>query len=112
MAVPGADQAIVPVDKAVYLLDENHPQNRGKAAFFKAFGFRLESPAVLAQALLSTAHADVRDVQQQPDAVSYVVISAIQSPDGRNPTVRAVWWIDAGTTAPRLVTAHPHRRRT
>jgi hypothetical protein len=43
--VPGCDQAIVePTKVAAYLLSGTHPIGRGKAKFFKRFGFRADAP--------------------------------------------------------------------
>ena len=38
---------------------------------------------------------------------AYVVEGKLESPDGRNPGVRSVWFVDTGSQIPRLVTAYP-----
>jgi hypothetical protein len=37
----------------------------------------------------------------------YVLEGLLETPGGKRPPVRTVWIIDAGLTAPRLVTAYP-----
>ena len=37
----------------------------------------------------------------------YLVDGPLDSPSGITPAVRTVWIVDAGTDAPRLVTAYP-----
>jgi uncharacterized protein DUF6883 len=109
--VPLVQNATVALDKARYLLDANHPQNGGKAAFFLAFGFRLDAPEVLAEALLRhVLDHDVTDVQQHPYGTRYTVSGPLGTPDGRNPTVDAGWFIDPGSDTPRLTTATPRRK--
>ena len=38
---------------------------------------------------------------------TYVVEGTLPTPDGRNPRVRAIWFIREGEHRPRLVTAYP-----
>ena len=64
MQLPHVKHVTVALDKARYPLDANHSQNGGKAAFFLAFGFRLDAPEVLAEALLQHALGhEVTDIQ-------------------------------------------------
>jgi hypothetical protein len=50
--LPNADHALVDRDKITeYLLNPAHPDNGGKAKFFKALGFRRNDWQVLASAL-------------------------------------------------------------
>ena len=52
MMLPDADHAYVDRSKVVeYLLSLNHPDGRGKAAFFMRFGFRADQWEQLAEAL-------------------------------------------------------------
>lgn len=109
--LPHVRNATVSLEKIRYLLDPNHPQNRGKASFFLAFGFRLDTPEMLAEALLlHVLNHDVTDVQQHRYGTRYTVSGPLNTPDGRNPTVDAGWFIDPGSTTPRLTTAVPGRK--
>lgn len=109
--LPYVRNAAIALGKARYLLDASHPQNGGKAAFFLAFGFRLDAPEVLAEALLRhVLSQDVTDVQQHPYGTRYTVSGPLDTPDGRNPIVDAGWFIDPGSIVPRLTTATPGRK--
>lgn len=111
MQLPYVENVVVALDKARYLLDANHSQNGGKAAFFLAFGFRLDAPEALAEALLRHVLShDVTDVQRHPYGTRYTVSGSLDTPDGRNPTVDAGWFIDPGSVIPRLTTATPRRK--
>lgn len=95
-----------------YLLKLDHPRGASKARFFTAFGFRPEYPVPLFDALLE--HGEVNDIvtiESSPEATVYTVEGEITSPDGRNPRIRTVWQVDAGTSVARLITAVPLRRR-
>jgi len=79
-----------------------------KARFFKGFGFRREAPEQLAAALLAHAAGhDVSELQPTPFGVKFLIEGPLKAPDGRAPIVKAVWVVEAGSTAPRFVTAYP-----
>jgi hypothetical protein len=112
MRLPNVDLAIVEDRKITqYLLSEGHEDGHGKAEFFKAFGFCLQAPEVLIQALKDLAlNADVSNVQASPHGTKYVVEGQIQAPDGSAPVIKTIWIIESGETRPRLVTAFPGKR--
>src|SRR5208282_1145934 len=91
-----------------YLLAENHPQGRHKAAFFRRFGFTREAWQVLAAALAqhSSEHA-VRRIEDSPFGTRYVIDGTIETPSGRRTAIRTIWFIDVDGDSPRLVTAYP-----
>ncbi len=61
MKLPNFDKAEAPEAKITeYLLNETHPSNQGKAAFFRSLGFALAAWTVLADALLN--HAATHEV--------------------------------------------------
>jgi Domain of unknown function (DUF6883) len=107
--LPNIAHAEIPERKLVdYLLSHEHHVGQGKAAFFAAFGFARERWRELAAAL--RAHAAANEVASTPARESgrlFVVEGPMPAPDGRMPSIRAVWCIDAGTEVPRLVTAYP-----
>ena len=109
MNLPNAINAYVERSKIVdYLLAIDHPEGSGKAEFFTRFGFTADKWQVLADALI--AHARTHPVSSMSESkygTKYRIDGAIHCPDGRAPSLRAVWIIDAGADAPRLVTAHP-----
>ena len=109
LKLPSAELATVDASKVTeYLLSPTHPDGSSKAAFFMRFGFRIQSWEILAAALRAhgMAYAVVQQTQSRFGA-RYAVDGRITSPDGRNPRIRTVWLIEAGHTAPRLITAYP-----
>jgi hypothetical protein len=110
MKLPECASAIIPERKIVdYLLSFSHPDGRGKAVFFSRFGFDVAHWQILAQSLQqhATTH-DVAAVDHTPFGTRYVIEGPLLSPDGRNPSIRVVWFIATGETIPVLVTAYPH----
>jgi len=110
MMLPEVASAIVSEQKIVaYLLSFSHPDGRGKALFFSRFGFHADQWQVFAEALKQ--HAATHEVAARvvtPFGTRYVIEGALVTPDGRNPSVRTIWFIATRDTAPRLVTAYPH----
>lgn len=95
-----------------YLLSQSHPDGRDKAAFFTRFGFRADQWEQLADALREIAASNPAiNVVESAYGTRYTVDGALQSPDGRAPSVRTVWMVEAGKL-PRLITAHPLKPTT
>lgn len=66
----------------------------------------------LADALRAHARRnEVTQVDDTPFGRRYTIEGLIESPDGRNPLVRSVWFVDAGRDESRFVTAFPLRSR-
>jgi len=109
MKLPNAELAIVSKSKVTsYLLAKDHPIGRAKAAFFVAFGFTTQAWGSLVEALRQHANQhDVARVETSPFGTRYVIEGELISPDRRNPMVRTVWFIEAGSDVPRFVTAYP-----
>ncbi len=109
MRLPSLQKAVIPEAKIRgYLLSASHPYGRHKAAFFSRFGFNAESWGLMAAAL--RALAEQRDVVRVDDTefgTRYIIEGKLRAPDGRAPTVRAVWFIEKGEDRPRLVTVYP-----
>jgi hypothetical protein len=94
-----------------YLLSFSHPFGRHKAAFFVQFGFSEHTWEQLALAL--TRHAEEYEVTREEDSpfgMRYTIEGGLESPDGRRPLVRAVWFVERGQQIPKFVTAYPVRR--
>lgn len=106
--LPSAEKAEVPRRKVVaYLLNPDHPDGWGKAAFFTRFGFSKRAWNVLAAALRKHALENgVASVVTTPLGVRYVIEGPIEAPNGRTPDIRSVWFHE-GNLPPRLVTAYP-----
>ena len=112
MKLPNVEAAVVPQAKITdYLLSLTHESGKGKAGFFNRFGFSLEQWEALASALLlHAADNEVAKVEDSPFGKRYVIEGDMQTPDGRVPKVRAVWFIDNEQAIPRFVTAYPLKR--
>ena len=108
-----ADTLWIPTAKVTgYLLNLDHARGASKARFFVAFGFRPEHPEPLFDALLEHGNMnDIVGIESDPGVTVYTVEGEIVSPDGRNPRIRTVWQVDAGSNFARLITAVPLRRR-
>jgi hypothetical protein len=65
---------------------------------------------VLQEALLLHVRENkVYLMQEKSRAISFEVIGNIVTPDGRNPSIKTVWYIDKGKATPKFVTAHPKK---
>jgi hypothetical protein len=107
--LPYLEHAYIPEAKIVkYLLNIEHTGGgREKAIFLMSFGFTLEAWRRLEAALLAHAAAyEVASTADTDDGVHYVIEGRIETPDGRNPELRAVWALDTDSTAPRFITAY------
>ena len=109
MRLPNAHQARVDRGKIVdYLLCFSNADGQSKTAFFYGLGFRVEQWQEFAEALQS--HGGTHEVVEVEEAVygtKYVLIGAIETPDGRNPRVTTVWMIAIACAFPRFITAYP-----
>lgn len=109
MRLPNAEEAKVERRKiAEYLLCVSHPDGAAKAEFFGRFGFSLERWEILAEALRK--HGQSHGVTKRVESAfgtRYSVDGRLDTPDGRNPSVRTVWIVEKGSRVPRLITAYP-----
>lgn len=112
MKLPNAHLTVVGAAKITeYLLNSDHPDNGGKAAFFAALGFDREEWETLAEALRKFAlTADVSKSMETVHGKKYIVEGDIENPSGKAAWVRTIWIIDARTDFPRFVTAYPFGR--
>ncbi|MGL4313099.1 MAG: DUF6883 domain-containing protein [Sphingomonas sp.] len=91
-----------------YLLSDAHPRGQAKAAFFTSFGFSIDKPEQLMDAL--EAHARVRPVMttiENDYGTKREIRCQIATPDGRDPCIVAIWLQPAGMAMHRLITAYP-----
>jgi hypothetical protein len=109
MKLPNAEQAIIPESKIRdYLLSLMHRDGQSKARFFLRFGFVPDEWHVFASAL--RRHALTHDVLRVEDSrfgTRYVLEGPLETPDGRSPLIRVVWFLPEEDTIPRLATAYP-----
>ncbi len=106
----GVPPRIVPPAKLTdYLLRADHPVGGAKAAFFRSFGFALDRPDVLADALADHPERNpVAGTETSAWGMKYLVRCTIRTPDGRDPCVLSVWFVPPGSNLARLVTAYPN----
>lgn len=110
MKLPNTDKALVEREKiTAYLLNAGHPDNYGKALFFRSLGFTTEEWSLLAFALRRlAATTEVTKNVESPHGVKYILDGRIETPSGERTKIRSVWIIDRGRDIPRLVTAYPY----
>ena len=109
MKLPNLERAVVRTGKiSDYLLSATHPAGRHKARFFGLFGFSRFAPESLIHSLIEhTRSNEVTTVEQTAFGTRYTIDGTLISPDGRNPRVRVIWFIDLGGDIPTFVTAYP-----
>jgi len=108
--LPGVESAIIPKAKIIdYLLSRTHTFGRSKSAFFEGIGFSPNDWEQLREAMLKHARdSNVVNVEETAFGTKYIVDGALPTPDGRNPLIRSVWFVESGEREPRFVTAYPH----
>lgn len=112
--LPVAEKLLVPERKLVgYLLNEAHPDGRGKARFFSPHGFTAAEWQTLAEALRRhAAEHPVVETAETPFGFRSVVEGILHAADGRKPLVRSVWFVVRDGDAATLVTAYPLEGRS
>ncbi len=50
---------------------------------------------------------DVVSTRRGADTTGYGIVGPLATPDGRNPVVRAAWYIKDGDTIPQFSSAYP-----
>ena len=110
MKIPNAEHAIIEREKvADYLLNSGHPDNGGKAPYFVASGFHRDAWEVFAEALRNLAvTGEIAKSLDSPHGMKYLLDGEIETPAGRQVSLRTIWILDSGSDTPRLVTAFPH----
>ena len=108
MRLPHLELAVVPLEKITdYLLDESHPDGRGKAAFFLHVGFSRSNPEAMIWALLNLVGQSDMTAQETGFGVKYAGAGPMVCPNGRVIQVVSVWMLRMGEPPPYFVTAYP-----
>ncbi len=109
MKLPNCEAATVPEAKITrYLLSLTHPDGSSKAKFFIRFGFKMEHWEQLAAALLDHAKScEVTKIESSTFGTRYVIEGTLNTPDGRSPMIRSIWFVGQEGNQPRLATAYP-----
>lgn len=90
-----------------YLLNPEHPDNKGKAEFFFSRGFSAEAIHVLIHALFNHGRPS-HFVREMPTGfgTKYVYEGPLEAANGTTPGVRSVWHKADGDFRRILVTAY------
>ncbi|HET6572934.1 MAG TPA: hypothetical protein VFG68_04975 [Fimbriiglobus sp.] len=109
MRLPGAESAVVPVEKLTgYLLSLAHPVGRSKAVFFRALGYDETNAELLTAGLTSiVADNEVAETEATEFGTKYAVEGTLVTPSGVTTSLRTVWILRSGEATPRFVTAYP-----
>lgn len=99
---------VIPTAKIVdYLLNPAHPKGGPKCRLFLRFGFRIETPLALVDALVR--HAEDHRARSELDAGSVVtkriVAGPLDAPNGTRPHAISVWHV-LPEGRERLITAY------
>jgi len=110
MMLPNYENAFIPPAKLYdYLLSEAHSAGKGKAKFFREFGFDETNTDSLMRGLVAIVHSEeIIATAVTVHGVKYVIDGSLLTPVGDTVYVRTVWIIEIGEVAPRFVTAYPH----
>ena len=113
MKLPNHEKAVVRRGKIVdYLLSRVHKDGHAKAEFFESFGFYAAQWEILSEALKRhVAENEVKKSETSPFGMRYIIDGELETPDGRRPAVRAVWFIEHGSDTPYLATAYPGKEK-
>lgn len=109
MLLPNAERAEIDAAKLRdYLLSPQHPLGRFKARFFGALGFAADRWEELESALRSQ-HLTQESEPPSYDALGqkFTIRAILKGPNGQSALVVSVWFVRAGETVPRFVTAYP-----
>jgi hypothetical protein len=92
MKLPGADKTIVEREKITdYLLNAEHPDNGGKAAFFLGLGFSRDDWQLLAAAFRKlAANHHITKMMASAHGTKYIVDGRIESPSEKVSLLRTV----------------------
>lgn len=97
-----------------YLLNPQHARGRSKAKYLLRFGFRVEEPQILADALAVHAVNNLPGtIQPQPVGPSRIRFEGVvRAPDGRDMPLATVWEANEanGERTLRFITAFPPTR--
>lgn len=113
MKLPNRHEAYIPTAKLHdYLLSLSHSGGKGKAKFFREFGFDETTSGLLESGLLAIARQGEIDSHAETSfGAKYVIDGSLLTPTEVVINVRTVWIVEVGETAPRFVTAYPRPKR-
>ena len=109
MKLPNRERAIIAPDKLTrYVLNIEHERGGNKARLLAEFGYNQDNWRQLdADIRQYHLNADIEAERRTSYGLRYEIRAPLQTPDGRTPTLRTIWQIDAGADVPRLITLVP-----
>ncbi len=109
MELPNREKAYIPSAKlSGYLLSSTHAVGKGKARFFRGFGFDEQNILSLEVGLLAIAQTQgVVEIMPTTYGIKYIIDGKLNTPTGIIINIRTVWMIEQDEDNPRFVTAYP-----
>ena len=109
MPLPNASSAVIDRAKLQkYLLSLEHPVGRFKARFFATLGFSAERWAEFETAIREQhLRQDAQVVETGQYGQAYQIRGILTGPNGKSAVVISAWFVRAGESSPRFVTAYP-----
>jgi len=112
MKLPNAEHAIVATEKLLdYLLSEIHPTGKGKAKFFRSFGYHENNTDRLKNDLIKIAvDEDAKLIKKSIFGKKFTIDGNIRTPMDSVIFVRTIWILETGKSIARFVTAYPLKK--
>ena len=107
--IPNLERAKIDPKRAKdYLTASGYGRGEGKAVFFHRCGFKIEEVDRFIEALLAHARQNKASrIEETAHGTRYEIEGKFPCADGSEPALRAIWFIEGGVSAPRLLTATP-----
>lgn len=109
MKLPNSDKVIISRKKLTdYVLSETHSTGKFKAKFFRTLGFN-DTNVSFFEIVLRTL-VDSEDIKETIPSVygtKYILDGKVNTPSGKNITLRTIWIIEKGQSRPRFITVYP-----
>lgn len=91
-----------------YLLNPLHPVGISKANFFISLGFNKNLWQIFVQELTKLANKNqIKYSEKNQFGIKYIIDGQLDSPSGKKPYIRTVWFIAEKEDKALLVTAYP-----
>lgn len=92
-----------------YLLNNNPPEGRSKAMFFKLYGFDQRRPKQFQNAMKNHFYVNFRTSISEETAYGIKILlqGPIETPIGKEVLIKSVWFKELNSDFIKLVTAYP-----
>ena len=91
-----------------YLLNHQHPDGKSKARFYELAGYTPNGEQLRADLLTLACSGTVTKELPNPEGTKFVVVGAVDAPNGKTYNLLTVWAVEPPDNAPRLITAYPN----